>query len=144
MTVRPRERVTPSILLVEDDETDVLFIRRCLASLGSERCLVVARDGVEALEILASRKAIQKPYVIMTDLNMPGMSGHELIEQVRCTDCLRNSVIFVVSSSRLEADIERSYSKNVAGYITKDAPIEHLTANIRLLVEYCQTVHLPN
>lgn len=120
-----------------------MFVQRCLACCGTGAVLVVARDGEEALEIL-STEVLALPYVIITDLNMPGMSGHELIERIRGTDKLSNSVIFVLSSSRLEEDIERSYRYNVAGYISKDMSTDELAASIRMLVSFCQSVHLPN
>jgi DNA-binding NarL/FixJ family response regulator len=120
-----------------------MFVQRCLACCGNGAVLVVARDGEEALKIL-STEVLTHPYVIITDLNMPGMSGHELIERIRSTDKLCNSVIFVLSSSRLEEDIERSYRYNVAGYISKDMPTNELAASIQMLVSFCQSVHLPN
>jgi CheY-like chemotaxis protein len=120
-----------------------MFVRRSLAYCGNGTVLVVARDGEEALEIL-STEVLTRPYVIVTDLNMPGMSGHELIERIRSTAKLCNSVIFVLSSSRLEEDIERSYTYNVAGYISKDVSSQELAASIQMLVTFCQSVHLPN
>ncbi len=142
-SVRPRKRSIPHILLVEDDDTDVMFVQRTLACSGNGAVLVVARDGEEALEIL-SNEILTHPYVIVTDLNMPGMSGHELIERIRGTATLCDSVIFVLSSSRLEEDIERSYRYNIAGYISKDVSTEELSASIQMLVSFCQLVHLPN
>ena len=69
----------PQILLVEDDETDALFVQRCLDKQGASIPLTLARDGSEALEILRGEDGLKKPFIILTDLNMPGMSGHELI-----------------------------------------------------------------
>jgi len=120
-----------------------MFVQRCLAYCGNSIILVVARDGEEALQIL-STEALTRPYVIVTDLNMPGMSGHEFIERIRSNAKLCNSVIFVLSSSRLEEDIERSYMYNIAGYISKDMSTEELSASIKMLVSFCQSVHLPN
>jgi CheY-like chemotaxis protein len=143
-SVRPRERAIPSVLLVEDDDTDVMFVQRCIAYAGDSIALVVARDGEEALELLGSTTIMTRPYVIVTDLNMPGMSGHELIERIRADVELSDSVIFVLSSSRLEEDIERSYTQHVAGYISKDMSTGELTESIRNLISFCKSVYLPN
>lgn len=137
-------RKTPQLLLVEDDETDVIFIRRCLASHGSDISITVARDGTEALEILRSEDTIRRPFVILTDLNMPGMSGYELIVEIRADELLQDSVVFVLSSSRLTGDIRRAYQYNVAGYLTKHASADDLKKSISMVFDYCNSVQLLN
>ena len=134
----------PQILLVEDDETDALFVQRCLNKQGASIPLTLARDGSEALEILRGEDGLKKPFIILTDLNMPGMSGHELIQEIRTDGDLRDSVIFVLSSSRLNEDIERCYAMNVAGYLTKDSDPVQLGRRISMLLDYCDAVHLPS
>ena len=133
---------TPRLLLVEDDETDVIFIRRCLSRHGGDVPLTVARDGREALQLLREG-GVERPYVILTDLNMPGMSGHEMIDEIRGDEDLKHSGIFVLSSSRLAGDIQRAYENNVAGYLTKQVPAEELSRNVGMVFDYCAAVHLP-
>ena len=133
---------TPRLLLVEDDETDVIFIERCLNRHGTDVPLTVARDGREALQLLREGN-VERPYVILTDLNMPGMSGHEMIDEIRSDMQLKHSVIFVLSSSRLTGDIQRAYENNVAGYLTKQVPAEQLSRNVGMVFDYCAAVHLP-
>lgn len=140
---RKRQKTTPHLLLVEDDETDVIFVKRTLEQHGATVPLAVARDGAEALKILRRGDNVRRPYVILTDLNMPGMSGHEMMEVIRADEELKDSVIFVLSSSRLEDDIDRAYEYNAAGYITKDAPTAELSESLRMIVDYCKAVHLP-
>ncbi len=138
-----RDRRTPHLLLVEDDETDILFVKRCHAGHSSSAKLVVARDGSEALEILRDGTAVKRPFVILTDLNMPGMSGHELLEELRSDEALKDSVVFVLSSSCLAGDIERAYRHNVAGYLTKRVPTRQLKRSVEMIFDYCDSVHLP-
>ena len=138
-----RERTTPHLLLVEDDETDILFVKRCLDRYGGTAELVVARDGAEALETLRDGATVKRPYVIVTDLNMPGMSGHELLEEIRSDEALKDSVVFVLSSSCLAGDIERAYRHNVAGYLTKRVPTRQLKQSVEMIFDYCDSVHLP-
>ena len=134
---------SPVLLLVEDDETDALFVRRCHLKQSRDTPLVIARDGEEALAILRGDGRGERPYVVVTDLNMPGMSGHELIEQIRADQVLRKTVVFVLSSSSLAGDIERAYEHNVAGYLSKKAPSDVLTRHIGMIFDYCSAVQLP-
>lgn len=105
--------------------------------------LTVARDGAEALDILRDENRMAKPFVILTDLNMSGMSGHELIEEIRSDEMLQDSVIFVLSSSRLAGDIRQAYQFNVAGYLTKQSPGDALKRNVQLVFDYCAASNLP-
>ena len=133
----------PDILLVEDDETDIMFMRRCLAAHGSGARLIVAHDGCEALQLLRDGQSVSRPFVIITDLNMPGMSGHELLSELRADLELKNSVVFIISSSCLSGDIDQAYFHNVAGYISKQSPAPELRKCISMFFDYCETVHLP-
>lgn len=139
-----QERKPPHVLLVEDDETDVMFVRRCLAQRVSDVPLTVASDGLEALAYLREGRTVSRPYVVLTDLNMPGMSGHEMIEEIRADDDLKDSVVFVLSSSCLAGDIERAYRHNVAGYLSKQVPSDELNKRVQMIFDYCDTVHLPD
>ena len=137
------EPSTPELLLVEDDETDILFVSRCLAKADSALPLVIARDGLEALDILRKGRAEGRHFVVLTDLNMPGMSGHEMIAEIRGDTTLSDLVIFVLSSSSLAGDIRRAYSQNVAGYLSKQGSIEQQKLNIAVVADYCRVVNLP-
>ena len=67
-----------------------------------------------------------------------------MIDEIRDDSTLKDSVIFVLSSSRLAGDIQRAYGKNVAGYLTKQVPADELTKNLALVFDYCASVHLPD
>jgi len=134
------------ILLVEDDETDIMFVKRFIKSHKLNINVVVARDGIEALEILTGAEThspLEKPYIVITDINMPGMSGHELIKSLRETPSLKRSVIFVLTSSLLKSDIQLAYDLNIAGYFVKDD--DGIADCISLLTQYCSiaTLEMP-
>lgn len=134
------------ILFVEDEETDVLIFQRLLKKENVGMPVVVARDGREAWRLLKEGVAggpLAKPYVIVTDLKMPGLSGLELIGHIRRDPELKNSVIFVLSSSDLQQDIGDAYRHNVAGYITKDPEGHNIGRFIRMLSAYCTSIELP-
>lgn len=137
-------RPTPAILLVEDDEVDVISFQRLARKCGLEVPITIVRDGSEALALLTeeARKGA-RDYIVLTDLNMPLLSGHELIEAIRRDKALRRSIIFVVTSSDLTSDKARAYDSNVAGYIVKDTRNEGVTAMIEMLERFCRTIVPP-
>jgi len=63
--------------------------------------------------------ALEKPYIILLDLNMPRMSGIEFLEVIRHDDALRDTVVFVLTTSKADEDRTAAYKKHVAGYIVK-------------------------
>ena len=130
------------ILLVEDEEADILHFQRLCKRKGIDADVQVATSGDAALDVLRNGLSDDTRYLIVTDLNMPGLTGHELIEEVR-RDCrLSTSVIFVVSTSDLADDIAKAYRQHVAGYIVKDETGERLEAGIAMLQHYIKAVTL--
>ena len=84
---------TVNILLVEDDEIDAEALQRSFAKHKIANPITVAKDGLEALQILRGaddREPFASPYIILLDLNMPRMNGIEFLEAIRADDELRN------------------------------------------------------
>ena len=106
-----------NFILVEDDEVDALSLQREARNQDLDGSITLARDGNCALGLLVE---CEGPTILITDINLPGLSGHELIEAIRQEPLSKNSVVFVISSSRAASDIDRAYSNHVAGYIVKD------------------------
>lgn len=110
------------ILLVEDDEVDTEYMLRSLQRYGNRVKVVVAQNGLEALDILQERHNIwhiEHPCLVFTDLNMPQMTGLELLQALRQDPKLRHLVVYVVTSSNLDADKSAAYAYQVAGYLLK-------------------------
>ena len=105
-----------TILLVEDDEVDVKALKWAFEKLKVANPLVVARDGVEAFDLLGD---LPRPYLIITDINMPRMNGIEFLRKVRQSDQFRDSIVFVLTTSNDEQDKIDAYDLNVAGYMLK-------------------------
>lgn len=137
---------TPTFLLVEDDEVDIAAVKRALMVLKIANPLRVARDGIEALEILRGengQEILEPPYIILLDLKMPRMNGHEFLEEIRKDPQLRDSIVFVMTTSRNEDDKRAAFDQNVAGYIVKEDPIGTFRQAINMLDHYWRLVEMP-
>ena len=115
-------RQTPTVLLVEDDEVDVMVIRRAFQKSRIQAPLVVASDGMEALEILrgeGGKSRLAPPYIVLLDLNMPRMNGIEFLDELRRDPELRTTVVFVLTTSDAPGDVQAAFAHCVAGYFCK-------------------------
>jgi CheY-like chemotaxis protein len=129
-----------TILLVEDDEVDVKALKWAFEKLKVANPLVIARDGVEALEML---RDMPRPYLIITDINMPRMNGIELLRQIRQSDQFRDSIVFVLTTSNDEQDKIDAYDLNVAGYMLKTDMGTSFSRAISLIDNYWKVVEFP-
>lgn len=123
------------LLLVEDDEVDVLSVRRALRELGTETRLVVAGHGEEALAYLRDPDNI-RPFLILLDISLPRMDGPEFLAELRADPRLAGlPVVVLTSSSRLE-DIERLHRLGVTGYLVKPTESARFLEMFRSLALY--------
>jgi CheY-like chemotaxis protein len=133
------------ILLVEDDEVDQLAMKRAFEKLKIANNLVIAEDGIEALKILRTMNGgdMQRPYLIILDLNMPRMNGHEFLKELRADERLKDSVVFVLTTSSDEKDVVESYNMNVAGYVVKGNLAGSFMEAVNMIEHYWRIVELP-
>ncbi|MEM6414463.1 MAG: response regulator [Pseudomonadota bacterium] len=135
-----------TFLLVEDDDVDVMGIKRALVELDVTNPLMIAHDGQEALDFLRGdngKTKVSPPFVILLDLNMPRMNGIEFLDVIRNDDQLRSSIVFVLTTSNSQDDKIKAYNYNVAGYIVKSNTTNSFKAAVQLLDYYCESVDLP-
>jgi len=130
-----------TILLVEDDEVDVKALKWAFEKLKVANPLVIARDGVEALEMMAG---LSRPYLVITDINMPRMNGIELLRKIRQHPDYRDSIVFVLTTSNDEQDKIDAYDLNVAGYMLKTDMGTSFTRAISLIDNYWKVVEFPS
>jgi CheY-like chemotaxis protein len=138
---------TVTVLLVDDDDVDVQAVRRAFRKAKIANPVEVARDGVEALAILRGEEGhdpIQRPYIIILDLNMPRMDGREFLTELRNDPQHHDAVVFVLTTSQADEDRAASYDKNVAGYIVKSDVGKGFLNVINLLDCYWRVVLLPS
>lgn len=111
-----------NIFLIEDNDLDVELLKRGLKKLGAGGSLVRAKDGMEALEILTedvTKRTLPRPHVILLDINMPRMNGHEFLEELRQNEEIQDARVFVFTTSNSGKDINLAYRNNASGYIVK-------------------------
>jgi CheY-like chemotaxis protein len=134
-------------LVVDDDEVDVMAIKRVFKKMGIDDRMSVAHNGLEALERLRGENghtAMQMPYMILLDLNMPKMNGFEFLRTIRADPKLRSSIVFILTTSRDEKDRMEAYDLNVAGYIVKSEAGRTFNQTIEMLESYRDLVEFPN
>ena len=113
-----------NILLVEDDEVDVMNVKRAFKKYKITNPLYIAGNGIEALAMLRSPDG-QSPQVpetrrlILLDLNMPKMNGLEFLHEIREDEELKRTPVIVLTTSDEDKDRIEAYNLNVAGYILK-------------------------
>jgi CheY-like chemotaxis protein len=113
---------TPSILLVEDDQMDVMNVQRELRRQNIDVPLVHAKNGRDALKMLrgeGDEPKIAKPSVVMLDINMPRMNGLELLEILRSDPDFVGLNVFIMTTSDLESERLKAQQLAVSGYIIK-------------------------
>ena len=135
------------LLHVEDNELDAMALRRSFKKLGITLPLAWAKDGVEALEKLQSISRQQNPSsaqtVILLDINMPRMNGHEFLEALRADPNLSYTPVFILTTSEQPTDIRKAYDQHVAGYIVKPVGSGTLVDRIKHWSEFLSIIELP-
>lgn len=133
---------TVSILMVDDDSLDVELFKRSLKKNKIANPLVVAHDGLDALEALESGR-VKKPFLVVLDLNMPRMNGIEFLQEIRKSEQFNDSIVFVMTTSNDDQDRVNAYNLNVAGYMVKSEIGSSFLSAINLLDNYWKTIQLP-
>ena len=126
------------ILLVEDDQIDVLTIKRGFEKLDVKNPLVVFRHGVEAMDYLLYTDKDNLPTLILLDLNLPEMNGFEFLETIKSHPTMKRIPVVVITTSNNEVDKVLCYNLNVSGYFVK--PIDYFTLleSIMKYWKYCE------
>ncbi len=135
--------MTPkTILLVEDNPSDVGLTKRAMEKSRVVNELVVAEDGQEALDFLfaegahSGRDASRMPALILLDLKLPKIDGLEVLRRIRADERTRRIPVVVLTSSREEQDVAASYDLGVNSYIRKPVDFSQFTEAVRQLELY--------
>jgi chemotaxis family two-component system response regulator Rcp1 len=132
-----------AVLLVEDDPGDVVLARQALRAGRLDTDLEVVGDGVEALSYLRREDNYGdagRPDLILLDLNLPRMSGLELLAELKSDTQLRRIPVVVLSTSVAADDITRSYDLHADVYVPKPVDFDAFAEVVRRIDEFFTTV----
>lgn len=131
------------ILLVEDNMADIRLTKEILKDSKVHNNLSFVMDGVEALAFLRKEgnyKDVCKPDLIFLDLNLPKKDGREVLEEIKNDEDLRRIPIVVLTTSKAEQDILRSYNLHANCYITKPVDLDQFIAVVKSIEEFWFTI----
>jgi CheY-like chemotaxis protein len=131
------------ILLVEDNPGDVRLTLEALHEGKVKNNLVVARDGEEALAVLRRQGAhagAPRPDLILLDLNLPKKDGREVLAEIKADPDLKCIPVVVLTTSKSEEDVLRSYQLNANCYVTKPVDLEQFIHVVRAIEDFWLTL----
>jgi CheY-like chemotaxis protein len=136
------------ILLVEDNPEDVLIAERSLMRGGMREVseLFVVRDGQQALDFLHRRgdySDAPRPDLILLDLKLPKVNGHEVLAEIKSDGSLRRIPVIVLTVSEREEDMVKAYDSGASGYITKPPSSAEFAKVIETVLDYWRISELP-
>ncbi|MGD9647428.1 MAG: response regulator [Pirellulales bacterium] len=140
---RPTMGKAVEILLVEDNPGDVRLTLEALHEGKVKNNLVVARDGEEALAVLRRQgphAGAPRPDLILLDLNLPKKDGREVLAEIKADDDLKCIPVVVLTTSKSEEDVLRSYQLNANCYITKPVDLEQFIRVVRAIEDFWLTL----
>ena len=143
-------RTTVTILMADDDEDDFMLAREALAESRLANDLHLVRDGEELMDYLyrrgkyVERQLAPRPGLILLDLNMPKKDGREALREIKADSKLRQIPIVVLTTSKAEEDIYRSYDLGANSFITKPVTFSALVEVMKTIGRYWfEIVELP-
>ncbi|BCJ39932.1 two-component system response regulator [Actinoplanes ianthinogenes] len=114
-------------MIVDDDDADTLMIEEALLTAEPQPAVHRVADGSEAMDYLRRQGQYEdaaRPDLILLDLNMPRMNGHEVLAQVKSDDALKSIPIVVLTTSTALPDITASYTRHANAFVTKPMDLE--------------------
>lgn len=143
-----RDVRTMNVLLIEDDEVDIMNVRRAFKKGNVGNPIYVANNGIEALELLRSSTipvGLERTQrrLILLDLNMPKMNGIEFLQILRADSNLRNIPVVVLTTSNADRDRIAAYELNVAGYLVKPVAFSDFVNLMVTVNNYWSSCEMP-
>ena len=135
-----------TILLVEDSPADAEMAIDALREANLANPIVHVEDGVEAMEYLLRQgrfagRSDEEPAVLLLDIKMPRMDGLEVLQRIRADERLRRMPVVILSSSREESDLVRSWNLGVNAYVVKPVDIDQFFAAVKTLGKFWAVIN---
>ncbi len=134
--------LSATILVVEDDDVDFKLLMRSFQRRKIGNSVVRAVDGLDALQKIEAGE-VQKPFIVLLDLNMPRMNGQEFLTELRKHPRFGDTVVFLITTSSDENDIRLSFEQHVAGYFLKDNVDDSFDRIVEVINGYWHIAVLP-
>jgi CheY-like chemotaxis protein len=138
------------ILLAEDDEIDVMLLKRAFSEVNAQTGVQALSNGGEVLAYLqgkgeyGDRQKYPLPHLVLLDLKMPIKSGFEVLQWLRANPALRRMPVVIMTSSKLLKDVDRAYELGANSYFVKSTDPERLVEVIRIIEQYwCEHAEKP-
>jgi two-component system, response regulator len=130
------------IMLVEDNPDDVMLCKQALKNNRVEQQLLVARDGVEAVDFLTGKSGLNgvlntcMPALVFLDLKLPKMDGLEVLRQLRANNRTRLLIVIILSCSTEEKDVQESFRRGANSYLRKPVDFVEFSNMLRDAIHY--------
>jgi chemotaxis family two-component system response regulator Rcp1 len=131
------------ILLVEDNPGDVRLTREALRDGKVQNNLSTARDGLEALKFLRHEPPFElavRPDLILLDLNLPRMDGREVLSEIKADDKLKAIPVVVLTTSKAEEDVLRSYDLHANCFVTKPVDLDQFILVVQSIEQFWHSI----
>lgn len=127
------------ILMVDDDEGDAFMAQEALENAKFANNFYIARDGLEAMEFMEKKGKFSEmptPDLVLLDINMPRMNGHELLSWMREHETYKVTPVIILTTSSSDEDIFKSYEKHANCFITKPLELKQFNEVIKAIDEF--------
>ena len=127
------------ILLVEDNEGDILLTKEAFEECKVNTAISVAKNGKEALDFLFKKGVFaeaKKPDLILLDINMPIMNGHEVLKQIKADVNLKKIPVIMLTTSSSEKDLDTAYENHCNSYVKKPLEMSDFLSAILKIEEF--------
>lgn len=125
------KKIAP-ILLIEDDQVDIMTVKRSFKELGVLNVLITTHNGEEALRYLSDQEQ-ELPCVILLDINMPKMNGQEFLEHLKQASDFKNIPVIMLTSSKEQQDVDSSFEQGISAYVLKPVDYQQFLSSIKVL-----------
>lgn len=131
------------ILLVEDNPGDARLATEALKESKLKNQIYIARDGIEAMDFLRQKNQFStapRPDLILLDLNLPRMDGRQVLAEIKSDDELKRIPVVILTISKDEEDVLRSYNLHANCFITKPIDLEQFMKVVRSIEDFWLTI----